>query len=169
MSGRQGPMPADIQELRRRAALRRPARNSVLAETDSPGIAANLASRLTSSTPASQLAALAIVEPATSSGKPEAGGQRSTATNRADAIEARLRLWGWTPREARQAAERIAGREADDQRRTCVECSHHRPGQCRNYRRALLGSQVVGNELARLAQHCPGFTELQSTAADHAH
>ena len=78
------------------------------------------------------------------------------ATRRADVL-ARLLLWGWPRDEAEATAARIARRDADDDRRTCVECRHYAPGRCRNHRRTDLRSPDVGRALAALPQRCGGF------------
>lgn len=72
---------------------------------------------------------------------------------RAD-ILARLLRWGWPPAVAEAAAERIARRDADDDRRTCAECQHYMPGRCTKHRAAGLGTDIVGRALAALPQRC---------------
>jgi hypothetical protein len=51
-------------------------------------------------------------------------------------------------------------REGDDDRVSCTDCNHYRPGRCDNYRRAGLGTADVGRELATMLQRCPGFAEV---------
>lgn len=72
---------------------------------------------------------------------------------RAD-IVGRLLRWGWPPAVAEATAERIARRDADDDRRACVECTRYAPGRCTKHRAAGLGTDIVGRELAALPQRC---------------
>lgn len=72
-------------------------------------------------------------------------------------ILGRLLRWGWPRAVAEATSERIARRDADDDRRACIECLHHAPGRCTAHRAAGLGSDIVGRELAAMSQHCPGF------------
>ena len=69
---------------------------------------------------------------------------------------ARLLSWGWPEPEAEALAERLERRDADDDRRTCVECSHFRR-RCGNHRRAGQLTPELGRDLAALPQRCPGF------------
>ena len=71
---------------------------------------------------------------------------------------ARLVRWGWTEANAERLAERLArrDREADD-RVSCADCRHYRPGRCGNHRTAGLHSGEVGRDLAAMLQRCPGF------------
>lgn len=88
------------------------------------------------------------------------GGEREItrpATDRRADVLARLLRWGWPPELAAATADRVARREADDDRRTCVECRHYAPGRCRNHKRADLRSPDVGRDLAALPQRCGGF------------
>ena len=70
----------------------------------------------------------------------------------------RLTRWGWTEPDAEALAERLVMRDraADDDRVSCAECQHYRPGRCGNYRAAGLQSPEVGRELTGLLQRCPG-------------
>mgnify|MGYP001547300950 CR=1 FL=1 len=72
---------------------------------------------------------------------------------------ARLLRWGWPANEAEALTERLArrDREGDDDRVSCVDCGHYRPGRCGNYRRAAMQSPDAGRDLAGLLQRCPGF------------
>lgn len=72
-------------------------------------------------------------------------------------VTARLLRWGWPPERAAATAARIAAREADDDRRMCVECRHYHPGRCTQHRAAGLMTAVIGPDLAALPQHCPAF------------
>lgn len=115
-----------------------------------PSGAANAANRLTVAAtgqhepagPISQLAALA--------------GSARVTDRRADVL-ARLLTWGWPRAEAEAVADRIARLDADDDRRTCPECTHYAPGRCRNHKRADLRSPDVGRDLAAAPQRCGGF------------
>ena len=75
---------------------------------------------------------------------------------RAD-ILARLLRWGWPRAVAEATAERIARRDADDDRRACIECAHYAPGRCTAHRAAGLGTDIVGRDLAALPQRCAAF------------
>lgn len=69
----------------------------------------------------------------------------------------RLLRWGWPEKDATALAERLARRDAEDDRRACVECSHYRPGRCGNHRAAGLHTHDLGRDLASLPQRCAGF------------
>jgi hypothetical protein len=71
---------------------------------------------------------------------------------------ARLLRWGWPEAEAESLAEQLVkrGREHDD-RVSCTDCTHYRPGFCRDHRRAGLTVADVGRDLAAMLQCCPGF------------
>ena len=70
---------------------------------------------------------------------------------------ARLLRWGWTEQQAEAVAEHLTRRDADDDRRMCVECRHCRPGLiCATYRAAGVGREL-GRDLATLLQRCPAF------------
>lgn len=72
-------------------------------------------------------------------------------------VRARLMRWGWPPEQAEATAGRIAARDGDDDRATCAECQHARPGRCANHRAAALASPEVGGDLAALPQRSLGF------------
>lgn len=76
---------------------------------------------------------------------------------------ARLLRWGWAESDAEALGERLAKRDREaDPRVICAECQHYRPGRCGNHRRAgLLGSEVVGRDLAGLLQRCAGYAERE--------
>jgi hypothetical protein len=70
---------------------------------------------------------------------------------------ARLLRWGWPEAEADALAERLVRRDREhDDRATCTECRHYRPGRCGNHRRAGLYSAEVGRDLGAMLQRCPG-------------
>jgi hypothetical protein len=74
------------------------------------------------------------------------------------ARRARLLGWGWPEPQAEAVAERLLQRDRDvEVRVACVECKHYRPGRCGNHKRAGLGSDEVGRDLAGLLQRCDGF------------
>ena len=71
---------------------------------------------------------------------------------------ARLLRWGWPEPEAEKLAERLVKRDREqDDRVSCADCRHYRPGRCGNHRAALLHSHEVGRDLAAMLQRCPGF------------
>ena len=66
--------------------------------------------------------------------------------------------WGWSEAEAEKLAERLVQRDREhDERVSCTDCQHYRPGRCGNFRRAGLHAPDVGRDLATLLQRCPGF------------
>ena len=70
----------------------------------------------------------------------------------------RLTRWGWLTADAEAMAERLTLRDrAGDDRVSCTDCRHFRPGRCGNHRAARLTSNEVGRDLATLLQHCQGF------------
>lgn len=75
------------------------------------------------------------------------------------ARRARLVGWGWPADEAEALADRLTCRDVvgDDDRMSCADCRHYRPGRCGNHRRAGLHSAELGRDLAGLLQRCPGF------------
>lgn len=71
---------------------------------------------------------------------------------------ARLLRWGWAEPEAEKLAERLVKRHRErDERVSCVDCGHYRPGRCGNHRRAGLHAPDLGSDLAAMLQRCPGF------------
>ena len=71
---------------------------------------------------------------------------------------ARLMGWGWPEAEAEKLADRLVQRDRDtDDRVSCTDCQHYRPGRCGNHRRAGLHAPDVGRDLASLLQRCPGW------------
>ena len=88
----------------------------------------------------------------------------SDAMNSAELAEfmtrrARLMRWGWVESAAEALAERLAkrGRDTDD-RVSCTDCQHYRPGRCGNHDLAGLRVPDLSRDLAGLLQRCPGFT-----------
>ena len=83
----------------------------------------------------------------------------------------RLMRWGWTERAATKLAERLVNRDrGHDERMSCTECQHYRPGRhhhssrCGNHRNAGLSSPELGRDLAGQLQHCPGFQVARLSA-----
>ena len=71
---------------------------------------------------------------------------------------ARLLRWGWPEPEAEKLAERLVIRDRErDDRVSCTDCRHYRPGRCGNHRWAGLNVADVGRDLAVVLQRCPGF------------
>ena len=72
--------------------------------------------------------------------------------------QARLLRWGWPERDAETVAERLVRRDIEgDDRVSCTDCRHYRPGRCGCHARAGLQRPDVGRDLATLLQRCPGF------------
>jgi hypothetical protein len=70
----------------------------------------------------------------------------------------RLLRWGWAEPDAEKLAERLVQRDREqDDRVSCTDCGHYRPGRCGNHRQAGLGTVDVGRDLATLLQRCDGF------------
>jgi TubC N-terminal docking domain len=70
----------------------------------------------------------------------------------------RLMRWGWAEPDAEKLAERLVQRDREeDDRVSCTDCQHYRPGRCGNHRRAGLGTHDLGRDLASLLQRCEGF------------
>ena len=77
---------------------------------------------------------------------------------------ARLLRWGWAEREAEVLAERLVIRDRDaDDRVSCTDCRHYRPGRCDNHRRAGLHEPDLARDFAALLQRCPGHSPRGST------
>jgi hypothetical protein len=69
----------------------------------------------------------------------------------------RLMRWDWPENEAEQQADRLVQCDREhDERVSCTDCQHYRPGRCGNHRRAGLHAPDVGRDLASLLQRCPG-------------
>lgn len=75
------------------------------------------------------------------------------------ARRARLQRWGWPADQAEALADRLTCRDVagDDDRVSCTDCRHYRPGRCSNHRSAGLHSAELSRDLAGLLQRCPGF------------
>ncbi len=70
----------------------------------------------------------------------------------------RLMRWGWAEVEAEVLAKRLVKRDREgNDRVSCAECRHFKPGRCGNYRDAGLQAPDVGRDLAGTLQRCPGF------------
>ena len=75
---------------------------------------------------------------------------------------ARLMRWGWAEPDAENLAERLAIRDREhDDRVSCADCRHYRPGRCGNHSAALLNTADIGRDLAVTLQRCEGFAERQ--------
>ena len=60
--------------------------------------------------------------------------------------------------EAEKLAERLVRRDREhDERVSCTDCRHYRPGRCGNHRQAGLYGSEVGRDLAAMLQRCAGF------------
>lgn len=71
---------------------------------------------------------------------------------------ARLMRWGWPEADAEKLADRLAQRDREhDERVSCADCTHYRPGHCGSHGRAGLRAPAVGRDWAALLQRCPGF------------
>ena len=71
---------------------------------------------------------------------------------------ARLLRWGWAELEAEKLADRLVRRDREaDERVSCTDCQHYRPGRCSNHKRAGLCAPDLGRDLAAMLQRCPGF------------
>lgn len=100
-------------------------------------------------------------------GAPDSGQPRPTVPGRTVADAARSRYVGRLLRLQcpRADAEAFAGRlverdNSGDERVSCFECRHYRPGVCGNFRRAGLGARAVGADFAGLLQRCSGFASF---------
>ncbi len=104
--------------------------------------------------------------PSDAADKPEAPDLAAVAWTDADIAafldrRARLLRWGWPEAEAEKLAARLVKRDRErDDRTSCTDCRHYRPGRCGNHRRADLHSSEVSRDLAAMLQRCPGFAEV---------
>lgn len=90
--------------------------------------------------------------------KPELLALLAGEAERSARTRARLLRWGWSVGQAEAMAVRLARRDnAGDDRVSCGECAHYRPGRCGNPGRAGLRGPDVGHDLAAMLQRCPGF------------
>lgn len=100
-------------------------------------------------------------------GRPEALDLAAVAWTDADIARfidrrARLMRWGWLEAEAEKLADRLVQRDRDiDDRVSCIDCTHYRPGRCGNHRHAGLHARDVGRDLASLLQRCPGYVQKE--------
>ena len=77
---------------------------------------------------------------------------------------ARLLRWGWPEADAEKLAERLVKRDREhDDRVSCTDCRHYRPGRCGNHPRAGLTVAEVGRDLAAMLQRCTGFRPFSVT------
>jgi hypothetical protein len=77
-------------------------------------------------------------------------------------IKVRLLRWGWPEQDAQATAHRLSLRDGtDDDRVSCAECQHYRPGRCQNHLAAGLQADAIGRELAALLQRCPGYAPVE--------
>ncbi len=80
---------------------------------------------------------------------------------------ARLLRWGWPEPEAVGLAERLAERDREqDDRVSCAECRHYRPGRCGNYEQARLSGRGLSRDLISMLQRCLGFSVFRSLSSD---
>lgn len=80
------------------------------------------------------------------------------AISRSQGRVQRLMRLGLIEQDAESMAERLHLRDLDgDERRSCVECAHYRPGRCGNHHGAGLRAPEVGRDWAARLQRCMGF------------
>lgn len=73
---------------------------------------------------------------------------------------ARLLRWGWAADDAEKLADRMVRRDREhDERVSCTDCRHYRPGRCDNHERALLSSPELGRDFATQLQRCAGYSD----------
>lgn len=78
---------------------------------------------------------------------------------------ARLLRWGWPEPDAARLAERLSQRDRQpDERVSCADCRHARPGRCANHQRAGLSGPALGRDLVALLQRCPGYQAVAAEA-----
>lgn len=81
------------------------------------------------------------------------------------AWRARLLRWGWSEVDAERLAERLVIRDRErDDRVSCAECRHYRPGRCGSHPAAGLNVSDVGRDLVAMLQWCPGFVAISPRA-----
>ena len=155
-----------------RQLLDQAARSGLTLVADGPNLVVRPKERLTDDLRAALVAAkpelMAMLK---NSGQGGQGGQGNQASHvgtvagwddadiaRFIARRDRLMRWGWSEAKAEQVAERLTLRDHEgDDRTSCVECRHHRPGRCSNHPTADLHTGEVGCDLAAMLQRCPGF------------
>jgi len=72
---------------------------------------------------------------------------------------AHIQRRGFTEQDAEDLAEQLHLRDGQaDHRHLCFECSHYRPGRCRNHRHGGLQSPEMARDMAARLQRCPGFS-----------
>ena len=99
---------------------------------------------------------------ATDVGVPDLAAVAWTDADIATFIDRRDRLmrWGWPEADAEKLAERLVKRDRElDDRVSCTDCLHYRPGRCGNHRHAGLTVADVGRDLVAMLQRCPGFQD----------
>ncbi len=80
---------------------------------------------------------------------------------------ARLIRWGWLEADAEKLSELLVQCDRDtDDRVSCIDCRHYRPGHCGNQRQAGLNAADIGRDLAATLQRCAGFAEVGATEPD---
>lgn len=111
------------------------------------------------------LALLATEQQPDSLGEPQETFGTPSCTDADSALfrerRARMLRWGWAGLDADALARRLAKRD-DDDRVSCTDCRHYRPGRCVNHRQAGLNAADVGRDLAAMLQRCPAFSEANS-------
>ena len=159
----------DLGELMQRAGLSAPAPESTPAPASrDPAPPASPANRLIPAPDVSHLATLAGVaapvdampEQVTRDHRPDLVAAAWTDDDITRFLDRRTRLmrWGWAEPEAEKLADRLVRRDREhDERVSCTDCQHYRPGRCDNYRRAGLNVADVGRDLAAMLQRCAGF------------
>jgi hypothetical protein len=76
----------------------------------------------------------------------------------------RLLRWGWSEPQAEALADRLTRRDREqDERVSCIDCLHYRPGLCGNHRQADLSVPEVGMDWAAFLQRCFGFQPGRQT------
>lgn len=115
-----------------------------------------------------EVANVAVATPPNSSANDAATHRPATTQNAPPtSSEARLRLFarrGLSGTQADALADRLVIRDRDqDERRTCLECSHCTGAaplswRCGNHRAAGVGREL-GSDLAVMLQRCAGFKE----------
>jgi virulence-associated protein VagC len=107
------------------------------------------------------LALLATEQQPDSLGEPQETFGTPSCTDADSALfrerRARMLRWGWAESDVDALAGRLANRDHNDDRVSCIDCRHFRPGRCGNHRRAGLPVVEVGRDLASMPQRCPGF------------
>ena len=80
---------------------------------------------------------------------------------------ARLLRWRWPESDAARLAERLSQRDCQpDERVSCADCRHARPGRCANHQRAGLSGPALGRDLVALPQRCPGYQAVAAEACE---